>query len=82
MGNVDEVKEVADGYARNFCFLNIWPVQASAQVLAERSAKHKRLAKEVENELHTEQSLAARVDGLEIEFKEKSQRKRFALRRG
>lgn len=71
LGNLDEVKEVADGYARNFLFPRHLAVQVSPKILSELEAKRKRLAKEAENELREEQSVAARVDGLELELREK-----------
>ncbi len=71
IGDVDDVKEVADGYARNFLFPNHLAVQASVGTVAQVSAHKKKLAKEAENDLKEQQSIADRLDGLVIELKEK-----------
>lgn len=72
IGKADEIKEVADGYARNFLFPKHLAVQSSASAAADLMNKMKRAAKEAEKELQREQSLASRIDGLELEFKEKA----------
>ncbi len=71
LGNADEVKEVAEGYARNFLFPKHLAVQASGQAMQERDAHHRKLAKEAEQDLKIQESLAERLDGLEIELFEK-----------
>ena len=71
IGKTDEIKEVADGYARNFLFPKNLAIQASPQQIGLIAAKKGRLAKEAERELSEQQSLAARLDGLELELKEK-----------
>lgn len=71
LGNVDDVKEVADGYARNFLFPHHLAVQASMDRVASISAKQKKQLREAEHDLKEQQSLAGQVDGLEIEIKEK-----------
>lgn len=72
IGDVDEVKEVADGYARNFLFPNHLAIQASPKATNDLELKRKRQAKEAEQDLVDQQALAARVDGFEIEIKEKA----------
>jgi large subunit ribosomal protein L9 len=72
IGDVDDVKEVADGYARNFLFPRNLAVQASSAATAQVSAHKKKLIKEAENDLQEQQSLAVRLDGLVIEIKEKA----------
>jgi large subunit ribosomal protein L9 len=71
IGDIDDVKEVADGYAKNFLFPRHLAVQASASAVAQVSAHKKKLAKEAENDLQEQQSLADRLDGMAIEVKEK-----------
>lgn len=71
-GKVDEVKEVSEGYARNFLFPRHLAVQASAKALQDRSAHKVKLKKDIEKELQREQAVAARLDGFEIVFKEKA----------
>ena len=72
MGNIDDVKEVADGYALNYLFPNHLAVQASKKSLADLTAHKTKLAKDAGMELSLIQSQAAKLDGLEIEFKEKT----------
>lgn len=72
LGNSDEIKDVAEGYARNFLFPKHLAVQASDKAVAEIDARHRRLAKEVEQDLKNAQHLAERVDGAEVELKEKA----------
>jgi len=45
IGDIDDVKEVADGYAKNFLFPRHLAVQASASAVAQVSAHKKKLAK-------------------------------------
>lgn len=71
IGDIDDVREVADGYARNFLFPKHLAVQASTTVIAQVSAHKKKLAKEAENDLQEQQSLADRLDGLVLDIKEK-----------
>ena len=72
LGNVDEIKEVAEGYARNFLFPRHLAVQASPRMLQEIENRHQREAKQAERDLHEQQQLAARIDGVEVELKEKA----------
>lgn len=71
IGDIDDVKEVADGYARNFLFPQHLAVQASVSVISQIAAHKKKVGKEAENDLREQQSLADRLDGLTIEIKEK-----------
>ena len=70
-GQADEVKEVADGYARNFLFPRHLAVLASPQAVRDLELRTRRLARDAEKDLHEQQRLAEQVDGLEIEFKVK-----------
>lgn len=72
LGQTDDIKEVADGYARNFLFPRHLAVQASAQAVHDLSARQKRAAKDGERELHEQQTLAEKIDGLEIELTERT----------
>ena len=71
IGDVDDVKEVADGYARNFLFPRHLAVQASVDAITKVKAHKNKLAKEAEKDLKEQQSLADRLGGLVIELKEK-----------
>lgn len=72
LGKADEVKDVAEGYARNFLFARHLAVPASTTSTRERDDRLKREAKEAEHELREAQQLAQRVDGQEVELHEKA----------
>lgn len=72
LGNMDDIKDVADGYARNFLFPQHLAVPASMQVMADLEAAKKRRAKEEAADLQRQQAVAERLDGLELEIKEKA----------
>ncbi len=68
LGDVDQVRDVADGYARNFLFPNhlaVLAVAGAVQIVQERKNKS---AKESVTNLHNQQSLAGRLDGMEVEI--------------
>jgi large subunit ribosomal protein L9 len=71
IGDIDDVKEVADGYARNFLFPRHLAVQASPQAVSEMKAHQKKISKESEQDLKDQQILAEKLDGLTLEVKEK-----------
>jgi len=71
LGDIDDVKEVADGYARNFLFPHHLAVQASPKLLESAVARHKKQTKVAEDDLQEQQSIAGHVDGMEVEVKEK-----------
>lgn len=75
LGKADAIKEVAEGYARNFLFPKHLAVQASNQAMANLAAHQNKLAKAAEQDLHSMQQTAERLDGLEIFFKEKASEK-------
>ena len=72
VGSIDQVKEVSDGYARNFLFPNKLAIPASPKALAEIKNKQTKVDKESAAELVEEQKIASRLDGYELEMNEKA----------
>lgn len=72
VGKNGEIKEVADGYARNFLFKQGLAKMATADAVALVKAQEERRVKEMEKELQVSQQAAGRLDGAEIEIKVKS----------
>ena len=70
-GKKGEIKEVADGYARNFLVKQKMARSATEQALAETKAEEERQRREMERELREFQRDAARLDGRDLEFGEK-----------
>lgn len=71
LGDIDDVKDVSDGYALNHLFPHHLVVQASAQKVAQLKAKEKKRVKDMEKELHEAQSLADRLDGYTLLIEDK-----------
>lgn len=72
LGEADQIKEVADGYARNFLFPNHLAVQATPSSAKELAEKKKRVEKKSVQDLEAQQKLAGQIDGLEVEISEKT----------
>jgi len=72
MGDIDDVKEVAEGYARNFLFPKHLAVQATESATTKIETKHTKEIKLAERDLHDQQAVAAKINGFEMELKEKS----------
>jgi len=72
LGRVDEVKEVADGYARNFLFARHLAVPASQSLIAERDTRKVRQARHAEKDLQEQQTMAERLEGYELEISAKA----------
>lgn len=66
-GKKGEVKDVADGFARNFLFRQTIARPANPKAMAELSALKKKMAKEAEAELKDQQRTASVLDGQLIE---------------
>jgi len=72
LGQPDDIKEVADGYAVNFLFPRHLAVQASEKAVKNLTVAKSKKAKLLERDLIEQQSLASRLDGLTISIKEKA----------
>jgi large subunit ribosomal protein L9 len=72
IGKKFEIKEVADGYARNFLFPNNLAKPASDAVLKQLEAEKEIIAKKAEADLKVEEELISRLDGQEIEITAKA----------
>lgn len=72
LGKTDEIKEVNEGYARNFLFPKHLAVVAKDKALRELGEKKLRQSKDAEADLRMQQDLAAKLDGIEIHIKEKA----------
>ncbi len=72
LGHADDVKEVADGYARNYLFPHHLAVVASSKIVGDIERRHEKQNKQAERELHDEQLLADRLDGVDVEIKAKA----------
>ena len=68
LGQKGEVKNVADGYARNFLIPNKLAVLATKSELAKLEEKKKIEVEKAEEELKLYQEMASQIDGLEIEI--------------
>ncbi|MFH1461112.1 MAG: 50S ribosomal protein L9 [Patescibacteria group bacterium] len=71
LGKKGEVKETADGYARNFLIPNKKAILASKDELAKLEEQKEIETQKAEQELAQFQEIASRLDGLEIEIKAK-----------
>lgn len=74
LGKIDEIKEVSDGYARNFLFTKNLAVPATTRMLADLAQRKHKQVKASEQELREQQSMADKLDGLEVELKEKAEK--------
>lgn len=63
-----EVKEVSDGYARNFLIKQGLATMATDNELKKQDAQAKKKAKMMEAELESLQKMAGRLDGSEVEI--------------
>lgn len=72
LGQKDEIKEVAYGYARNFLLPQGLVKIATLEAIAEIEKEKAILAKKAEAELKLAQDLAQKLDGQEIEIKVKA----------
>jgi large subunit ribosomal protein L9 len=68
LGKKGEVKNVADGYARNFLIPNKMVVLATKAELIKAEEQKKIAAQKAEEELKIYQGLASQIDGLELEI--------------
>jgi len=68
LGDIDDIKEVADGHAVNYLFPRHLAVLASPKAKKELEDLRKRKSKEAELDLKEQQSIASRLDGLHLEF--------------
>ena len=67
-GQKGDIKDVSDGYARNFLIKKNLAVQATTDALEKIQAQEKKKAKVMEAELKESQELTAKIDGAEIEI--------------
>jgi len=70
-GEKGEVKDVSDGYARNFLLQKKLARHATASALAALKKDEEKKKRENEKELNNAQKLAIKLDGAEIEVKGK-----------
>ena len=68
LGEKGKIKEVADGYARNFLIPNKLAVLATKSELAKLEKEKKIDIEKAEEELKVYQEIASQIDGLEIEI--------------
>lgn len=72
LGAKGEVKEVADGYGLNFLLPKKLAVLATPQMTAKFEAEAVSASQAAERDLKKAQSLAGKLDGLELDFKTKA----------
>jgi large subunit ribosomal protein L9 len=66
LGKAGEVKEVKDGYGKNFLIGKGFAKHATEEILAEHKAEQERKAKELADEIASLKDLAQKLDKLEI----------------
>lgn len=71
IGKIDDIKEVSEGYARNFLFAKNLAQPATKQVLEDLKARKNKQVKDRDAQLRYEQSLADKLYGYELVLKEK-----------
>jgi large subunit ribosomal protein L9 len=71
LGKKFDVKEVADGYARNFLLPNNLVKPATEEALKQLEAEKEAAAKKAESELRETEGAVAQLDGQEVEISTK-----------
>ena len=66
LGNPGDIKEVADGYARNYLLPRGLAVEASAENLNQAKQQHAKKQRQAERELRDAEALKAKLDGKEV----------------
>jgi len=66
LGKAGEVKEVKDGYGKNFLIGKGFAKHATPEILAEHAAEQKRLAEELEAEIKSLKEMAQKLDKAEV----------------
>lgn len=71
IGKIDDIKEVSEGYARNFLFARNLAIPVTAKVLTDLKSRKNKKAKDHEAELREQQSVADKLEGYELVLKER-----------
>ena len=71
IGKVDDVKEVSEGYARNFLFAKNLAVPATKQLLADLKNRQTKKIKDEQAELRGQQSVSDKLNGYKVILKER-----------
>lgn len=72
LGKKGDVKNVSDGYARNFLFAKKFAIPATNQMLKELEKEKEQAAQQAEQELRQVEETVSQIDGLEIEIAAKA----------
>lgn len=72
VGRKNEIKEVADGYARNFLLANDLAKPATDLAIKEWENNQETIKKQAEEDLKKEETVIAALDGQEFEIKAKA----------
>jgi len=72
VGKKNEVKEVSDGYARNFLLAKGLAKPATEAALKQAEALQAELAKQAEEDLKAQEEVATQIDGQEFEMMAKA----------
>jgi len=71
LGVVDDIKEVADGYARNFLFAKNLAVPSSKKSTSDIAAQNNKKVKTEMKDLQQEQAIAEKIEKMSLEIKAK-----------
>lgn len=72
LGEADDIKEVAEGYAVNFLFPRHLAVLASPAALEKIEKQKQKKKRDEEKDLREQQSLAGKLEGLALVIREKA----------
>lgn len=71
IGKMDEIKEVSNGYARNFLFVKNLAVPASSLAINQVKDKQNKKKQNEEKDLKKQQKIASKLDGFELIIKDR-----------
>ena len=72
LGKAGEIKEVADGYGKNFLIGKALALQATNEVIAKHNAEQKKLALKEEEEIKAAKELAEKINATKLTIRHKA----------
>ncbi|PRM89447.1 50S ribosomal protein L9 [Aliarcobacter cryaerophilus] len=72
LGKAGEIKEVADGYGKNFLIGKGLALQATNEVIAKHNAEQKKLALKEEEEIKAAKELAEKINSTKLTIRHKA----------